>query len=245
MSDNKENKANWKPTDKRFVAFLDILGFKDLVMRNTHDEIYQILNQISKSKKLIEEATKFEEISKVFGDAEVYVVSFSDSIVIFSKNDSIENFKYFLLATRWFFTGAFNKQIPIKGAMAHGEISLNKKEQIYFGQPIIDAYLIEEDVNYMGVVAHNSIDNYISKIEDESVLKSIDGLLFEEKTPLKCGSLTHTNLNWFKIIKKTDEEVNIQYLKSKINLFKKTTSGTARKYIDNTFNILEKIEGSL
>lgn len=246
MTDKKENKTNWKPTDKRFVAFLDILGFKDLVMRNTHDEIYQTLNQISKSKKLIEDAAKIEKLSKSVGDAEVYVVSFSDSIVIFSKNDNIENFKYFLLATRWFFTGTFKKQIPIKGAMAHGEISLNKTEQIYFGQPIIDAYLMEEDVNYMGVVAHSTIDNYISKIEDESVLEIINGILFEEKTPLKCGNLTHTNLNWFKIIKdKDDKGMNIPLIKSQINLFKKSTSGTARKYIDNTMDVLEKIEKSL
>jgi len=186
MADKKESRTNWKPTDNRFVAFLDILGFKDLVMRKSHEDIYQTLNQLSKSKKLIEKATQLDSISKNLSDVEVYVVSFSDSIVIFSKNDSLENFNYFLLATRWFFTGAFSKQIPIKGAMAHGEISLNKKEQIYFGQPIIDAYLMEEDVNYMGVVAHNSIDEYVSNIKDKKTLNRIEGILFEAKTPLKC-----------------------------------------------------------
>ncbi|MGB3606954.1 hypothetical protein [Psychroserpens sp.] len=239
MAKKKSEKTNWKPTDRRFVAFLDILGFKDLVMRKSHDEIYQILNQISKSKKLIEEGADLKEV----GDAEVYVVSFSDSIVIFSKNDNIDNFNYFLLATRWLFTGAFNKQIPLKGALAYGEVSLNKTEQIYFGQPIIDAYLMEEDVNYMGVVAHNSIDEYISKLENEKDLNRIDKILFEEKTPLKCGSLTHTNLNWFKIIKQKDtEDFDFQDVKDKINLFKKSSSGPARKYIDNTISVLEKVE---
>ena len=212
-------KTNWKPTDNRFVAFLDILGFKDLVMRKSHEEIYQTLKLISESKGLVEEAANKLDI---VGDAEVYVVSFSDSIVIFSKNDNIENFKYFLLATRWLFTGAFEKQIPIKGAIAHGEISLNKTEQIYFGQPIIDAYLIEEDVNYMGVVAHNSIDEYISKINNKKDLNYINDILFEEKTPLKCGLLTHMNLNWFKIIKDEDkEDIDILHIKAKINLFKR------------------------
>jgi CRISPR/Cas system-associated protein Cas5 (RAMP superfamily) len=240
MAKKKIEKTNWKPTDDRFVAFLDILGFKDLVMRKSHEEIYQSLNQISKSKKLIEKAAL--EIDSV-GDAEVYVVSFSDSIVIFSKNDSIENFRYFLLATRWLFTGAFNKQIPIKGAMAHGEISLNKTEQIYFGQPIIDAYLMEEDVNYMGVVAHNSIDEYIANIKNQEEKDKFENILIEEKTPLKCGLLTHTNLNWFRIIKPKDKDnFDIQDIKDKINLFKKSASGTARKYIDNSISFLEKIE---
>ncbi|MFZ1705871.1 MAG: hypothetical protein WAT79_16110 [Saprospiraceae bacterium] len=240
MAKKKIEKTNWKPTDDRFVAFLDILGFKDLVMRKSHEEIYQSLNQISKSKKLIEKAAL--ELDSV-GDAEVYVVSFSDSIVIFSKNDSIENFRYFLFATRWLFTGAFNKQIPIKGAIAHGEISLNKTEQIYFGQPIIDAYLMEEDVNYMGVVAHNSIDEYVANINNQEEKDKFKNLLIEEKTPLKCGLLTHTNLNWFRIIKPKDKDkFDIQDIKDKINLFKYSASGTARKYIDNSISFLEKIE---
>ncbi|WP_299365112.1 hypothetical protein [Winogradskyella sp.] len=240
MGKKKSTKTNWKPTDNRFVAFLDILGFKDLVMRKSHDEIYKSLNGISKTKKTIEEAAL--EIDD-FGDAEVYVVSFSDSIVIFSKNDSFENFHYFLLATRWMFTKAFNNQIPIKGAIAHGEISLNQRAQIYFGQAIIDAYLMEEDVNYMGVVAHNSIDNYISKIKNEKDLTRIDAILFEEKTPLKYGLLTHTNLNWFRIIKKdVNEKAEIEDIAIKINLFKKSSSGTARKYIDNTLTLFTKIQ---
>lgn len=242
MAEKEIIKTNWKSTDNRFVAFLDILGFKDLVMRKSHEEIYAILNEISKTKKLVENAINLDKVSEVFIDADVYVVTFSDSIIIFSKNDSLENFKYFLFATRWLFTGAFNKQIPIKGGMAYGEVSLNKKEQIYFGQPIIDAYLMEEDVNYMGIVAHNSIDSYISGIKDSKLLKSLNGILFEEKTPLKCGNLTHTNLNWFKIIKIKDQKPDKNDIKFKINLFKKSTSGSARKYIDNTISLFEKIE---
>ncbi|WP_338731370.1 hypothetical protein [Mangrovimonas cancribranchiae] len=239
----KQEKTNWKPTDSRFVAFLDILGFKDMVMRKSHEDIYQTLNQISKSKKLVEKAVDLDKVSNVFNDAEVYVVSFSDSIVIFSKNDSLDNLIYFLLATRWVFTGAFKKQIPLKGAIAHGEISLNKTEQIYFGQPIIDSYLMEEDVNYMGVVAHNSIDNYIAKIKEGKDLKRLDKILFEEKTTLKCGNITHTNLNWFKIIKpEGKEEPEIKDIKERINIFKQSSSGTARKYVDNTLTMFEKIE---
>ena len=45
MDSNKKTK--WIPTDKRFVAFLDLLGFKDKVMRSTHEEIYEELHKIS------------------------------------------------------------------------------------------------------------------------------------------------------------------------------------------------------
>ena len=42
-------KSNWKTTDYRFVAFLDILGFKDSVMRNSHEDIYLKLSNINNS----------------------------------------------------------------------------------------------------------------------------------------------------------------------------------------------------
>lgn len=234
---DKISKTNWKTTDNRFVCFLDILGFKDLVMRKSHDEIYNSLNEISKTKRLVEESVK--DIESI-GDAEVYIVSFSDSIVVFSKNDNLDNFYYFLLAVRWLFTSAFNKNIPMKGGFSHGEVSLNKSEQIYFGQPIIDAYLMEEDVNYMGIAAHSTIDYYVSKLQ-KLELKKIDPLLFESKTPLKCGQLVHTNINWFPIIKK-DDIYDPNNVRAKINSFKNSASGNARKYIDNTLDIFERTQ---
>lgn len=239
----EKTKTNWQTKANRFVAFLDILGFKDWVMRKSHDDIYKSLQEISKCKKQIEKGTSNEENA---GDTEVYVANFSDSIIIFSKNDNLDSFNYFLLATSKFFTKAFKKQIPIKGAIAHGEISVNKTQQIYFGQPLIDAYLMEEEVNYMGIVAHNSIDSYIAQIkqkEEKKTSEIIEKMLFEEKTPLKCGCLTHTNLNWFLEYKQKDGQTSkTNDIEADINLFKKTSSGLARKYIDNTISLWENFQ---
>lgn len=241
MSEEKNTKTKWKNTDKRFVAFLDILGFKDLVMRKSHDEIYEILNKISKTKKVLEKAPSHEKVIAKFGDAEISIVNFSDSIVIFSKNDDPGNFEYFLYAVRWLFSSSIKNGIPIKGGIAYGEISINKSEQIYFGQAIIDAYLIEEDVNYFGVTVHNSFDQFINQNIDNLDMKTIENILFEEKTPLKCGNITHRNVNWFRLI----EHKNIEDIKKVINSFKLNASGSPRKYIDNTLDILEKVKDKL
>lgn len=241
-------KTNWKPTDNRFVAFLDILGFKDLVSRNTHNQIYEQLSEISKIKKLLENLDPEVKSSQKIEDAEIYIVSFSDSIVIFSKNDSPNNFKYFLVAVRWLFAKTIENGIPLKGAIAHGEISLNKSEQIYFGQPIIDAYLIEEDVNYLGVVAHNSINKYI--YENDKIIENsyINKILFDIKTPLKSGSIEHTNVNWFnkinfgdEVAKKIDVEYKRKIATEIVKKFRLSSSGSPRRYVDNTLDVLNKI----
>jgi hypothetical protein len=241
----KKKKTNWKTTDNRFVAFLDLLGFKDKVMRNSHDDIYSELNKISSLKKSIESSVTKDIITKNFEDVDIYIVSFSDSIVLFSKNDSIDNFKFFTFALRSIFASTIRNKIALKGGISHGTISLNKSEQIYFGQPIIDAYLIEEDVNYFGVVCHNSIDKYLKENENLDVEILSNGYKFVN-TPLKCGTINHYNLDWYYTALlenerdlKDDEKVNviINILKS----FYVTVSGSPRRYVENSISIVEKM----
>ena len=168
--DKSNKKTNWNPKCERFVAFLDLLGFKDKVMRSTHEEIYAELHKISTVRQYLEGTTNNDSIQKALNDVDIYIVSFSDSIVLFSKNDDIDNFKFFSIALLGLFSEAIKNKIAIKGAVAHGLVSLNKSEQIYFGQPIIDAFLLEEDVNFIGVLCHNSIDKYL---KSDKYIKSI------------------------------------------------------------------------
>jgi len=44
-------KKKWIITTKRFVAFLDIMGFKDMVARNSHKNIYNSLHAITSDVK--------------------------------------------------------------------------------------------------------------------------------------------------------------------------------------------------
>lgn len=234
---SKKTKTPWKTTDERFVGFIDILGFKDLVMRSDHDDIYKLLNNISTFRNFIENIHDKGNIPESFSDAEIYTVSFSDSIVIFSKDNSEANFKLFIQSVNWLIARAIEKGIPLKGAISYGQVSLNKSSQIYFGQAIIDAYLLEEEVNYLGVVAHNSIDKYIEEIS----FVDDKPYMFESETYLKCGLITHTNLNWFRMIKGLkDENDKPSFVIEKIKSFKPKVSGSPRRYIDNTLKMFDK-----
>lgn len=237
-----KKKTIWTPTDKRFVAFLDILGFKDMVMRSSHIDIYAKLDKLSKAKKAIEEATKNYDLDDKVGNGEIYTVSFSDSIVVFSKTDDLDNFKFFLVAVRWIFAKAIENEIPLKGGIAHGEISLNKSEQIYFGQAIIDAYQLEEDVNYFGITAHFSIDKYIADNKDKLDMNYINSIVFDCMTPLKSGQIEHKNIDWFvkldKVMNTEEENIKTKEIKKIITDYRMTCSGSPRKYVDNTLQVL-------
>ena len=153
LDENLEKKKPWNPTDKRFVCFLDIMGFKDLVMRNSHDEIYEMLMELSKHRTSLES----KNLPSKYADS-LKTVSFSDSIVVFTKDDSIASFDLLTIAVSWLFAKAMEDGIPMKGAISCGEMSINITRQIFFGQPLIDAYLLEEDVAFYGIVVHNTVE---------------------------------------------------------------------------------------
>ena len=233
----EEKQAAWQTTDSRFVAFVDILGFKELVATSNHEDIYRKLHAISESKKFLQGTSDVPESQARYQGSNIYIASFSDSIVVFSKSDSIDNFYSFLIAVRWLFAKTISDGIPIKGALAHGTISVNKSSQIYFGKPIIDAYLMEEDVNYMGATCHHSIDSYLqTKIPE--INPEIDEFLFETKTPLKSGYYTHLNINWFRQIRNATK-VSPDLIRNVISTFKLSSSGPSRKYVDNTIKIFD------
>ncbi|MES2656512.1 MAG: hypothetical protein V4620_13040 [Bacteroidota bacterium] len=234
-----ERKRSWNVTDKRFVVFLDIMGFKDFVARHTHDEVYEMMSRISLVKESIDELSA-RYTTSTYKD-KLYTTSFSDSIILFSEDDSARSLEMIVSATSFLFSTAMGQSIPMKGAIAHGLMSVNKTQQIYVGQPLIDAYLLQEEVNYYGVVAHNSIDAYLNKRAHE-MESSFREVFFEEKVPLKTGKILHNNINWFSVLSiMNDEELRKSSFKEILIEMKSITSGTPRKYIDNTeevFNLL-------
>jgi hypothetical protein len=83
-------KSDRSPTINRFVGFIDIIGFKDLVARLEHQQVYTKL-------KKVYSAFKSESIDdpaySVIG-TKLYI--FSDSIILFSNNDTINEMKELL-----------------------------------------------------------------------------------------------------------------------------------------------------
>ncbi|WP_300685238.1 hypothetical protein [Chryseobacterium sp.] len=227
---NYNDKSEWATTQNRFVAFFDILGFKELVLRSSHDDIFKRLSDISDLRKEINPQITDKEFSND-KNKPIEIITFSDSIIIFSKNDSEETFKVFIESINWIFARIIEVGLPVKGAFAHGEVSVDVEKQIYFGQAFIDAFQLQEDVDYFGAVAHNSIDKFIS----DNKIEGINELLFEIVTPLKSGKIRHLNLKYFPFIVYSEDEKMYEYLEK----FKLSASGKARKYLENTFNFYE------
>jgi len=240
--DNSGKFAKWNPVCKRFVAFLDIMGFKDFVARNSHEKI---------AVEMLKVDNHIKEISKSNGlisSDSIIVTTFSDSIIIFSKDESIPSYIDFCSVVGKLFCKIIGDSLPVKGGIAYGDITVNQSRQIYFGQPIIDAYLLEEEVNYYGIAVHNSVEEYRRKFStDEIPLVTILDKLVEFKTPLKSGNIEHYNLCWFDYalneVYKDGREKKIavakRILNGIVNRYKISVSGNPRRYIDNTKDVID------
>lgn len=228
---------NWETKAKRFVVFLDIMGFKDFIYRNPHEVVYEKLLFLSKRKEALEKAS--ESIGKDCLNSAIYSTSFSDSIIMFSKDDSSACFESISAAAAFLVKEALTHYIPIKGGIAYGQITVNKSQQIFFGQPIIDAYEMQEDVYYYGIAAHHTINNYLTLHHSDISLWTYNVLYKEILTPLKSGKINHHNINWFEFTtglsgRNKEKGHLLPQFNATMCELKSRTSGAPRKYIDNT-----------
>lgn len=220
-----EIKLTWKPINNRFVAYFDILGFKDYVFSNSTDEIHKMLINLNK----ILPNDKDEEID----ESSILCTTFSDSIFIFTKSDSIAEFRNFIQFIRRFMRTSIRRNIPLKASIAYGEIVAYKDRKIFCGKPIVNAFLLQEDLQYMGIVVHHSVEDYIIKkskylnVRYKSYFKEIE-------TPFKYGYRNHLNIDYTILALNTSAE-----MRAKVEKRKRITSGNPRKYIDNTLKIFD------
>ncbi len=209
-------------TRKRFVAFLDIMGFKDRVARNNHNDI---LKELEVFQSNISQYVSYHR------DANVQLALFSDSILIYSQNDSVDSLHALADITSHIMMYAIQqeKPIPLKGAIAAGRMTCNQTKQLYFGQALIDAYLLEENIKYYGVLVHHSAESY---------LKSAEFPVFRDvRAPLKGGDISHFELKWYDTALKQGEK-NPKTVVDCLNNLRLTVSDEPRKYIDNTQKIM-------
>jgi hypothetical protein len=252
MNDYNNNK--WKDTDSRFVAFFDILGFKELVFNNTHNEmllkidtLLQLVNEVSSgmnSRKV--KPTNFNH-SWTNGNIKEFI--FSDSIVLFSESDDVNSAAKILVASSAIIIGSMIAELPIKGAIAHGEITVNIDKSIFYGKPLINSYTLHDELKMYGTIIHNSAERIFDKYD----LLNTPMIFRHETCPLKLGNVNHHLTNWvwlYDVLKMSKYKGTEDMLDLNIFLDNATkemyfgVSGSTRKYVENTIdsiNIMKKL----
>jgi len=164
-----------------FVAFVDLLGFEQKVLRNTSsEEVLSILIDSLKicssfpsgGKKVSNDGVSNRRIS-------IQSRFFSDSVAFFMK-DSANDLSHLFLILRYLQDRLWEKNICMRGAITLGEMYWPKSTEkgITIGNGLIDAYRMESDIAiYPRVIISDQLYEYIVRENAPSNPFADDGLL--------------------------------------------------------------------
>lgn len=223
-----------------YVLYADIMGFKERVMRTEHSKLKDEFEKLKTAldawlvptKKAVSFKTSF----------------FSDSILIVDASTK-KGFNRISKAAAGLMQVSLEHKFPLKGVISKGPFTYDEEKQLFFGKAIVDAYLLQEQVYYYGIVAHHSVEEDIKKyakgfeVKDNGNMKGVNPYVLSP-IPLKLGSTAHYHLAYNLISEKREAGKNVDTVHKKIlswlESISATVSGTPRIYMDKTIEVLTK-----
>lgn len=159
--------------ENRVIAFIDILGFKEIIKQSEQDTSkIELVHSILEYLKALETTDKWTlQLLEIEEDAQkrgvenfdlrnrINTTAFSDSIVVSVKVDGNVNEMTSTLIVNLSYVGAMllEKGILIRGGITLGNI-IHRENGIVFGQGLIDAYILEtKNAKYPRLVLSNKL----------------------------------------------------------------------------------------
>ena len=224
--------------NEMYVLYADIMGFKERVMTTEHSDLEK------EFEKLLTYLNSWFSPNK---KAKTFKFSFfSDSILIVDENTRY-GFNRISKAAAGLMQVSLEHKFPIKGAISKGMFTYKEDKQLFFGRAIIDAYLLQEQVHYYGIVAHHSVEEDIKSLSNGWELKKNGNKkgsnpYILSPIPLKSGNITHYHLAYNLINEKREIAKDVDKIHndifSWIESIRGTVSGVPRFYVDKTLQVL-------
>jgi hypothetical protein len=157
--------------ETRYVLFMDILGFSQLIQNNSSKKIKQIYEShfIGNYSFAFETAASRLNIShlsvhKLQGNISQDLIQnkfelhiMSDSIIVWTKDDSVESFKDLCKFASSYLALNLWCGLPLRGGVSKGDIvNINKDvnniaQTCIVGKGVVNAYHTEQKQNWMGI----------------------------------------------------------------------------------------------
>ena len=185
-----------------FIAYFDILGFKQMVNNTTAEELLRVINGFTfASQGSISEGKLFirDDKSVVYDirKSNIRCAHISDSIIFWSKSNTEGDFVDMIKLCQSFLLSTLLRSIPVRGCLTYGELfsKFDRIEDYYssllFGKGLVSAYTNAETLEFVGCVVDNSINDVIF-VED---LEKVKGCLFQiSDIPHKEGIIIDAKL---------------------------------------------------
>lgn len=199
---------------KSYVAYFDLLGFANLVKSNV-ESAFRSLEDLWSSKEkaekkllsLYKNAKTNLYIALDFGRVKSYF--FSDTILFYTHTDDFDDLISILGSSALLIAEAFYKGLPLRGGISHGDFFMDERRRIFCGIPMIQAYQISEESQWMGVVVADSVAMRYN--DDPRIKRSGEGPPMLVKWNVNCKNEEDRKrwvINWITIpVLKSEVEI--------------------------------------
>lgn len=229
LHSRKKRMPSWNSNNQRLVLFADFMGFKNRVDTYTHPHLLQEMREFHKKFTNVLKPLKITGYLKE--------VQFSDSIIITVKGIDFKSFNLISKAAIGLMHNALKMGLPIKGVIAQGNFTFDENNELYIGKALVDAYLLEEDVKYYGIVVHNTAEKTVKKY---TATDNLSNPYSNNKIYISKGKTCHYHLCWNMINETLSFEDITPKCKDWIETIAEGVSGEPRLYIDHTLEILDE-----
>lgn len=128
----------------RYLLFLDILGFSELVESRSTQEIYKVIDHA------LSAFDRWEELNGFFR-----TIYFSDTFVFYQVPKGYANTAFLdvYAIAGMLLSALLAAGIPARGAISFGEFEVeeSRRHQVYFGKALIEAYKAEQREQWVGI----------------------------------------------------------------------------------------------
>ncbi len=202
----------------KIVAFIDSLGFRNKILKLSHEEAKEIINLFNETIFNLWEEFGFENDPSIFGR------TFSDSFILYTVKDDLQSLDKVLVFLQRLYKDSIVKcDLPLRGGISVGEYSdieaegfSNLQKGQIIGNGFIDAYALESMHNIKGskIIFRHDINLTIKKklphYKTQSVRKLDGGEVLYE---LKWGDIEYlTQSNYLALNKFVDQATKSQWL---------------------------------
>lgn len=188
---------------KRTVAFLDILGFKDFLYKESLEKLSEKYTRIvditeGLNKDLYSDYESPKLFSKEYPFTNWCIKRiFSDSIILFANDDSEESCLRLLIYIWRLIQACLSVQMPFRGGVAFDELYIDESREIFLGKALTKAYELEGCQNWIGIAIHENIPEIYPTLFHKNSKPFLNNIFLKYPVPFKGGARKELyTINW-------------------------------------------------
>ena len=174
----------------RYVAHVDMLGMSGLTVRNPR-LAWAAASKMTEAKKKVLAYSLTVDGRNVLIAEHVAAFTFSDTILLFTKGDDSDDLRGLLIVCLELFAQVLHGSIPVRMGIAHGLFVFNGDEGLFVGPPLVEAYKLGEEAQWIGAVVDDTVATRTGELTPEFLSEGLP-LVVDWQVPVKASGDVET-----------------------------------------------------